>query len=337
MKPPTTIADVAARAGVSRSVVSRLLNNDPTLHVKAETEARILHAVRDLGYVPNSSARALRTSRSHTIGMVVYDVTNPLYGPIISGAYAAARRAGYAMLLGEEAELKPAVLRHLVAERRIDGLLLQRVGQELPIGRDGDSPSLPIVLINDWSASEISSVALEDRRAGHIATQHLIDLGHERIAFVGGRKSHRSDQRRRGYEDSLNASPKTIRDRVVVSGGWSVDSGRAAMKRLLSKHPRPTAVVVANVLAAVGGLAFAKEAGIRIPADLSIVAVHDVWLAAHLHPPLTTVRLPLAEMGEEAVSLLLQQLEGGPHGTVTVMEPAPLLVVRASTAPPSAK
>lgn len=332
-----TISDVAARAGVARSVVSRLLNADPTLRIRPATRTRILKAIRDLDYTPNATARALRLARSGALGLVVHDITNPIYGEIISGVHKAATAAGYVVLLGEATELerRTDTLRQLLASGRIDGLLLQRVGEAddaalAELAHHG----LPTVLLNDWAIGDASAVSLDDLGAARLATKHLVELGHECIAHLAGADSHRSAQRQLGYEQVLKEAGLPAPDDWTVTGGWDLVTGQDGMRRLLALRYRPTAVMVANVLAAIGALAATQKAGLKVPTDISIIAIHDAWIAEYVTPQLTTVALPLARMGERAVELLLARLAGDEPSALTVTNPPPLLVLRASTAPP---
>ena len=332
-----TINDVADQARVTPSVVSRLLNGDPRLRIRPATEQRILAAVKRLNYRPNAAARSLRLARTSTLGLVMHDITNPIYGEIMLGAQKAATEAGYALLLGDADALARSeeAVRHLISEQRIDGLLLQRstyasdrlITQLVPDG-------FPVVLINDKTRGRFSSVTLDDQAGAALATRHLLELGHTRIAHIGVGSSHRSAQRRLAYLATLRSAGIAIRDEWIVDGGSRADSGRSGMRALLDTHPRPTAVFVANLSAAVGVLRMTLESGCSVPDDMSIVALHEAWFAEQLTPPLTTVRMPLAEMGRAAVVQLLGQLNGQPERQLATTDPEPILIRRASSGPP---
>jgi len=331
-----TIVEVAKRANVTPAVVSRLLNGDPTLRIKPETRQRVLDVVKMLNYSPNPSARALRKARTGMLGLVVHDITNPVYAEIIVGAQQAAADASYTLLLGDADALAPGEdsLEALLKSRRIDGLLLQRAGTASDDVLARLAPSrLPTVLLNDWADSGISSVALDDLAAARLAVTHLVDLGHTEIAHLAGAESYRARQRRLGYEQVLTKRGLTREIHVAV-GGWDIEAGRAAMTGLLDmRKQRLTAVFVANTLAAVGALAAIRDAGLRVPDDISIISIHDVWVAEHLAVPLTTVRMPLAVMGRTAVQMLVDQIDGQPAQRILVKQPEPVLIRRASTAP----
>lgn len=335
-----TINDVARRAGVAPSIVSRLLNDDPRLRIRDATECRILAAVRELNYRPNSAARSLRLARSSTLGLVMHDITNPVYGEIMRGAQQAATEAGYALLLGDADALarNEEAVSHLLGEQRIDGLLLQRStyasDRLLMRNRPRD---LPVVLLNDWSRGPLSSVALDDRAGALLAMHHLLGLGHTQIAFIGVGTSYRSTERRRAYFASLRDAGLAVRDEWVVSGGAESNTGRNAMAALFSSLPYPSAVFVANLNAAVGAVRWAFESGLSVPEDVSIVALHDAWFAEQLNPPLTTVSMPLREMGRAAVLQLCGELDGESRRHIAVTSPQPVLNERASSAPPRRK
>lgn len=326
-------------------MVSRLLNQDSTLRIRPATRVRILNAVDELGYRPNASARALRMAKTGALGLVVHDITNPVFGAIISGAHQAASEAGYVLLLGEAAELerRSETLRLLLTSGRIDGLLLQRHGSDESSYGDEDaalaeltSQRLPTVLLNDWTAGAPSAVALDDFAAAHLATRHLIELGHEKIAHLAGAASHRANQRRRGYEQALQEAGLTTRPGWIAVGGWDQEHAWASTESLLAARPRPTAVVAANVLASLGAVSAIHAAGFRVPDDLSVIAIHEVWVARYTTPPLTTVQMPLSEMGRQAVKLLLAQLADAEPRVITISSPPPTIILRASTGPPPA-
>lgn len=335
--PRTGIADVARAAGVTAAVVSRVLNDDPTLQVRATTRERVLAAARELDYAPSHAARSLRHSRSNTLGLAVHDMANPLYGEIIIGAQKAAADAGYVLLLADIDGLARGdqTFRRAVHGGAMDGLLLQRAGtpSDRTIVRSASS-RIPTVLLNDRSTTQ-ASVALDDVGGARLATEHLIGLGHTRIGTLRVGGTSRSGARVRGWRDALSRAGLPADDRWLGDGGHTLDSGRAGMRELLEQDDPPTAVVVGNVLAAIGALTAARDAGLDVPGEVSVVSFHEIPYAAHLTPPLTTVAMPLRELGVAAVALLLERLAGSAARQVVVRDPAPVLVVRGSTAPPA--
>lgn len=338
-----TLADVARAAGVTTSIVSRVLNDDPTLRIRPETRARIMGKVRELDYAPNAAARSLRTARAGAIGLVVPDVTNPIYAEILHGAEERARRADHAILLGSAEDLVATgrLYTDLVRSGRIDGVLLQRMNDVDDATLRGlleGSRQLPTVLMNSRLPDVPGSVILDDAAGARTATEHLLAAGHRRIAHLGGPAVVDSAQRRReGYLEAMAAAGVDPPEGGVVMAGYTVDTGYRAMVRLLAQAERPTAVMVANLTAATGALRAAREAGVRVPEDVSVIAIHEAWFAAHTNPPLTTIRMPLRELGAGAVQALLDRLEGGDPVDVVVTDPSPQVVVRESTAPAPAR
>lgn len=332
-----SIVDVAKLAGVTPAVVSRLVNGDPGLRVRPETRERVLAAVRELDYTPNHAARALRRSRVGVLGLAVHDISNPVYSAIIQGAQAAASEHGYVLLLADVVELARDnnAFARVIRSGAIDGLLLSRAGND----RDRmvariSSARVPTVLINDRSRT-LGSVGVDDRAGARLATEHLLELGHRRVALLrlDGRFA-RSADRVRGWEDACAAHGIAAPPEYVVDGGHTSDAGAAGMRKLLALDRRPTAVVASSVLSATGAVAAIRAAGLEVPGDISVVGYHDVFFAEHLATALTVVKLALHEMGQVAVTTLLDQLDGGPARHVMVTTPPPELVLRASTAPP---
>jgi LacI family transcriptional regulator len=333
-----TLSDVAARAGVSVSAGSRGLRNAPSTRVSAETRQRIEDAARELGYRPNFAARALKSSRTNVIGLVVPVVTNAIFADILRGAEEEAQRHGYlvfvarteGMIDGEE------TIPRLIGDGRVDGVLLQ-VGdamrpEDLHIFLDG---ALPLVVINSVHRGHAGSVTLDDARGIRMATEHLIGLGHTRIGFLGGLPRSDSGRRReQGFREAMADAGLAIPDGFVTQLGYEPRQGGAGRASLAAPGGRPTAIGVANVNAAHGALLEARRLGIAVPQELSIAAMHDTWTAENAWPPLTTVRMPLVEFGRQAVRDLLARIETGVLVDRVVSEPAPELVVRESTAPP---
>lgn len=331
-----TVVEVARRANVSPGIVSRLLNEDPTLRVRDDTRERILRAASELDYSPNIAARTLRMSRSGTIGLAVHDASNPIYSEIIAGAQSEATSAGCALMLADIDALADggAIFRRMVSSGSIDGLLLQRAGT----GSDAfvskvAAKRVPVVALNDRMEGAVGSVGVDDYAAASLAMRHLLELGHRDIAFLSvDGELPRSELRRQAWEDALRDAGSPVDPSLIVDGGHTTDSGYAGMRAILERDEKPTAVFAANVLAGVGALTACRDHGVRVPEEVSIVGLHDFPLAAHLSPGLTIVKLPLFEMGARAVRLLLMQLDDGVSRHEIVDDPPPLLVVRQSTA-----
>jgi LacI family transcriptional regulator len=334
-----TIKEVAERAGVAPSIVSRLLNDDPTVRVRPETRLRVEAAARVLNYVPNRAARALRGARVGALGVALRHLTSPIYARIFSGAEAEARLADFLLVAVEVDALAsdPSVFQRFVRSGAIDGLLLQRDG--LPadevMTENLVATKLPFVIVNERVAGPFSAVALDDRRATQLATAHLVALGHRDIAHLAiGGETSRSADRREGWRHALEQAGLSAPEAMVHVGGSRPETGYAGMMGLLANPRRPTAVVAGTLLSAIGAMTALRDAGLRIPEDISLIAHHDSWIAQYASPPLTTVRLPLEELGRSAVRLLIEQLEGGPARQELLTTPEPEIVPRGSTSPP---
>lgn len=331
-----TLSDVATLAQVDRSVVSRVLNRDPRLNVREETRDRVLRAIEQLGYRPDPIARSLRTRRAEAFGLLVPDFSNPVYASIIKGAEAAAARRGCVLMTGSLAGAGYETRQYvdLLARGRVDGMLLAGADATGELIDHLQRLEVPWLLINRRLPGAGRHVTLDDERAAALAVEHLVDLGHRRIAHIAGPPEADTAQRRRaGYERAARTAGLQVRDDLLVAGDYTSTGGASGMAALMALDPPPTAVFVANVAAAVGALYAARRAGRSVPQDVSVVAVHDLPLAAYLEPPLTTVRMPVEELGTRALALLASMPPEA--GIAEVIEGPMELVVRGSTAPPA--
>jgi LacI family transcriptional regulator len=329
-----TLADVARRAGVDKAVVSRVVNGDPRLNIRPETRARVHAALKELDYRPNAAARSLRTARTGTVGLFIPDFANPVYAEIITGAEAAAATRDCALMVGSSTAGGGALgYLDLLGPGRVDGLLLAGgaiTDEEQAVLADR---GLPWLFVNRRGRTAGRSVILDDGLAARMAVEHLLELGHRRIAHVGGPAGADTAHRRReGYAAALRAGGLEEDPRLIVQGDYGPGGGAQAVQRLLEGPEPPSAVFVANVTSAIGVLSALQAHGLRVPGEVSVVAVHDLPLAAHLVPPLTTVRMPLQALGARATELLLSVPADHPVEEV-VRDPIEL-VVRRSTAPP---
>jgi LacI family transcriptional regulator len=326
-----TIADVAALAKVDRTVVSKVVSGNPNLRVRDETRERVKRAVQELGYRPNSLARSLRTSKTGTLGVILPSFTNPIWATMLEGAEAEAERRGYVLLAGTVDRKTNASTRFLdlAHSGAVDGVLVAAAltDEDLP----AIDSQVPWMLVNRRTATSTRHVLLDDENAAFIATEHLIQLGHTRTAHLSGPLDVDSAQRRKlGYERALHEHG--LKPGPVIDASNTFAGGERALTELLGRDKSVTALVVANIAAAAGVLAAAAQQGLQIPQDLSVVAIHDLDIAAAFNPPLTTVRMPLAELGSHAIALLLDRPANEPVEEV-ITGPSEL-VMRASTAPP---
>jgi LacI family transcriptional regulator len=331
----STLSDVAARAGVSVSAVSRVLSGAASSRVSGATRQRIEEAARELDYHPNFAARALKFSRTNVIALVVPDVTNAIFAELMRGVDEAAAELGLMVLLARaESMHSPAgPIAKLVGEGRVDGLLIQLGDAMTAHDLAGVlTDRVPAVLINSRREDHVGSVILPDEAGVAIAVQHLVSLGHTRIGLVNGLPGTDSAARRgAGFDAAMEAAGLAIVPELVTRLGYEPQQGRAALRVLTTSPAPPTAIVVANVNAALGVLGEARQLGIRVPEDLSIVAIHDAWTADHSWPPLTTVRMPLYELGKRSMSAISARIKDDVIEDLVVSDPAPLLVMREST------
>lgn len=332
MTKSARLSDVAKLAGVSPGLVSRLINNDPNLKIRDETRLRVQAAIEMLHYTPHASARALRSSQTGLLGFALHHVTDPIYSRMVENAEAAAKSAGYSLMLLNAAELvaRPDALRSLAQGRRVDGLLLQG-GYEADHSSLQESRTMPTVLFNADAITSFRTVRLDDARAAALATTHLIELGHRRIAFVGAEGSS-SERRYRGYLSAM--AEAGLAPHPLIAGGWDAGPARAVAESYYASGGIATALVVVSTTSALGVHAGVIGSGRRVGADVSIVSIHDTWFAPHLSPALTVVAMPLGELGRVAVELLLDQIREQGEGEVVLNDPPAHIVHRASSGPP---
>jgi LacI family transcriptional regulator len=333
-----TLSEIARRAGVSVSVVSRVLNGDPTVRTRLETRQRVLQVAKELNYTANYAGRALRLARSKTLALITPAVSSPLFSDLLAGATDAAEAQDYTLLIGWSDRITEGsdTLRRLVGEGRVDGFLLQRTDDLSDQALENlVATDARVVLITSRTPRRQGSVILDDVAGAKLATEHLIGLGHTRIGLVGGIPSSDIARRREhGYAEALHDAGLRRRENLVRRIGYSPALASVAMESLVTADRPPTGVFVANVNGAIGALTTLRRLGLRVPDDISVVAYHDVWVAEHTWPPLTTVKLPYYEVGVQAVRSLIAQLAGSPGQDIVVRDPAPQLILRSSTAPP---
>jgi LacI family repressor for deo operon, udp, cdd, tsx, nupC, and nupG len=330
-----SIKDIARAADVSYSTVSRALNNSP--RVRPETRQHIQQIAVEMGYLPSAVARSLVTRRTHTIGVVVSTITDLFFAEVIHAIEETALDYGYGVILansGGEPQRELKAIR-TVRERRVDGIILVSgcsSREDLCAEKGID---IPIVIINNVHQEHIGcSVEVDNLGGATEATQHLLALGHRRIAHIAGpRREWDSIERQSGYEQALRARGLPLDPTLTVQGDNRPEGGIEAMRRLLALPTPPTAVFCYNDATALGAMRAARSAGLRIPQDLSIVGFDDIELAPYLEPPLTTIAQPKREMGEKAVQMILDLLAGDQAVQDCVLPSR--LVVRGSTTPPA--
>ena len=328
-----SMKDVAARAGVSLGTVSNVLNR-PEL-VSERTRRRVQAAIDALGFVRNESARQLRGGGSRTLAYVVFDAANPFFTDVAAGAQATADAAGLALFLcnsGEDRERQAAYL-DLLEQQRVEGVLITPVDPADPRLAALSRRGTPVVVVDRGAGPEHCSVTVDDVLGGDLAATHLLDLGHRRIAFVGGpRGIGQVADRIAGAERAITragAEPLT----VLETEKLNIAEGRRAGERFagLPAAQRPTAAFCANDLLALGLLQQMVHLGLRVPEDVAIVGYDDIEFASAAAVPLTSVAQPRQRLGRTAAELLLAEARGGADHEHQHVVFAPELVVRAST------
>lgn len=331
-----TILDIAETAGTSKSTVSRYLNGGS---VSKKTAEAIERAIETLGFTPNINARRLVSQRSHTLGVVLDDISDHIYGAMLSGIQTVAHQLGYIcnFFSRKPTGASEASYLDLFTSRQVDGLLLSTFRKRDP----GEVAELarshqPIVLIGEHTgALRLPSVDVDNVSGTLEEVSHLIELGRTRIAYLRGPEiMSASASRLRGYEKALEFAGIPLDDALIEPCDWSVDAGYKAAQRLLARTDFD-ALVGSNAYCAYGALRALKDAGKRIPADIAVAAFDDELLSLYARPAMTTLSQPLSRMGEIAVQQLVQLIEGETDSlSATYVQPK--LIVRASTDPSKA-
>ena len=337
MRTPT-LRDVAEAAGVHAATASRALNPATRRLVNADTARRVLHAAETLGYQPNPIARSLKTARSGTVGLVIPDLTNPLFPPIVRGVEAVLNPAGYSVLivstdndLGRE-QAQVASLR----SRQVEGLIVATALLDHPLLTQLHNQGVRMVLVNRrMHDSAIPSVTPDDAGGVEMAVEHLVHLGHRRLVHLAGPQTTSTGEiRARSFhaalrKHGLDDDPA----RVASCAYWSEAAGAQAMRTVLDAGQAFTAVVAGNDLIALGCYDVFTERGITCPKDVSVVGFNDMPFLDKLRPPLTTVAVPHHQAGVEAARILLELISEPDQPARSMVLPLSL-AVRGSTAPP---
>lgn len=337
--PNPTLRDVADAAGVHPATASRALNPKTRRLVNVDTARRVLKAAERLGYQPNPIARSLKTARSSTIGLVLPDLTNPLFPPIVRGVDDVLGPGGYSALI-VNTDNDPAREESLVASlrsRHVEGLIVATARLEHPLLDALREQKVPMVLVNRRTHDQdIPFITADDSTGVSLAVRHLADLGHRRIAHLAGPQDTSTGVVR------ANAFHTAVRelgladdpDLIVECDYWIEDDGARAMRRLLDSGTEFTAVVAGNDLIALGCYDVFRERGLSCPEDVSVVGFNDMPFLDKLRPPLTSVAVPHHQIGVEAARMLLESIAEPDRPTRSVLLPVSL-VVRGSTAAPS--
>ncbi|KSV77250.1 LacI family DNA-binding transcriptional regulator [Ensifer sp. ENS07] len=331
------IKDIAERAGVSVATVSRALSGSSL--VTDETRQRINALARELNYRPNVSARNLRTRRSMSVLLVVRDVGNPFYLEILKGVEATAREAGYAVLMGntENDPDREVEYFNMLRDGHADGMILMTGKLPPPEpGESADLSHLPVVIALEMiEGSGFPHVQIDNVAAAEAAVDHLIALGHRRIAHIAGPLPEVMALRRRdGYRAAMKAAGLAVPEGYEVRGDYLLESGEACASDLFALPEPPTAIFAANDEMAYGAIHALRRLGRDVPGDVSVVGFDDLYLSKAFYPPLTTVSQPRADIGRTAMSQLLNVLSDGDVAAEPAIVLPTTLNIRGSTAPP---
>lgn len=330
-----TIKDVAKLAGVNPALVSRVVNNDPTLSIRDDTRERIINAISELNYKANSIARSLRMKVSKTIAVIVADISNPYYVEVIKGAQKAASEKGYNLVLfdTEEDAQKERDYIDIIVERCIDGVILTSVYIEDNTIELLKKHNLQYVFVHRTTRSLSGScVTADDIKGVMLSVQHLAAEGHTKIAHLAGLLyTEPGLQRLEGYRKSLMKYGLEFRSDYVVEAGFNEKGGYNTMKKLLYLDEPPSAVIAANDLVALGAMRAIIEQGLKIPDDISIIGFDDIWVSQKINPPLTTVKYNIYEIGYTAAQMLIKKISKESLESETVIMDVELNI-RGSTA-----
>jgi DNA-binding LacI/PurR family transcriptional regulator len=327
------LEDVARAAGVAKSTASRALN-DPGARLRPETRERVRQAVEDLAYRPHAGARALKRADTGALGLVIPDLTNPVWARIVRGAVNRARERDFSVLMIEDVEpaATEAIVVDLVRAGRIDALVTTSASAGHPLVSALARLSVPHVFLNRAVPGSGRNVVARDAATSELAVDHLHALGHRAIGLVSGPPGL-STIEARAESFALRARLCGLTAAPIVPAALSEEGGAEATRALLAAVPRVTAIAVNLLSQAIGVLAALWEAGLDVPADISVVCYDDLPLADYLRPALTRVRVPLAELAAAGVDEAVSQVLGGAPRDV-LLEVEPQLILASSTAPP---
>jgi LacI family transcriptional regulator len=334
-----TIRDVAERAGVSTATVSRVLagigNPNPA------TAATVRAAARELAFRPSAVARSLRTSRTRTLGLIVTDIQNPFFPELVQAADMAARAVGYSILLGSAAYDEHRAMHYLdlMVDSRVDGMIIASSQLSHQTWSRLAASPVPVVVVNAEPSGVPVTVITSDNAGGaRMAAAHLIALGHRRIAYIRGHEGFTADgPRLEGFRAACREAGIPATDIVEVRGDGQVEGGERAASELIGAEPRVTAVACYNDMTAIGAMRAIRQAGLRVPVDISIIGCDDIAAASWVVPALTTVAQRKAEMGRMAVEHITAALDHPDRPTSQHIVRMPMaLVPRDSTGPPPA-
>ncbi|MCE5171381.1 LacI family transcriptional regulator [Paenibacillus profundus] len=327
-----SIFDVAKKAGLSVVTVSRVLNNAST--VREKNRQKVLQAMKELDYHPNAAARSLAKGKTGVIGMIVTTLQDSYLDNIVQTVSVLLRDHGYYLALSvANHPLEEGAGSYLIQEDRVDGLLILAAVDEEPYVMELKKRKIPFVLIdNQKNHPAVSSVTVDNFKGGYEAAKHLIDLGHRSIAHIQGPQYFLSAiERERGFMQAMKE--EGLEPFSIEPGEFTIQSGYDIVQKWLAQGQMPTGLFAADDFTAIGAINALRQAGCRIPDDVSVIGYDDQSLASELRPRLTTIRQPAVQMGKMAVDVLMKQINGV-NKRSTTLKLNPEIIVRESTAPP---
>jgi LacI family transcriptional regulator len=331
-----TSKDVADLAGVSRTTVSFVLNEVPGVKITRETRQRVLRAARELDYYPTAAARSLASGKTQRIGLVLGEghdrlAADAFLPSFLQGITSSLHRRNYLLVLqlAEDVPSHEAYVR-LIREQQVDGVILSGARSDDPLLKDLARDRFPLILHGRPEGCDLPAVDVDNQAGGYQATTHLIGLGHRRIGFISNAPLSYAGARDRfaGYSQALGEHAIPLDADLVRTAVFMPDSAQEAMRAMLALPQRPTAVFAASDVVAIGAMSAILEGGLGIPQDIAVVGFDDIFLAAHLQPPLTTIRVPAYGLGWTAAEVLINSIEGEEEASSVILETE--LVVRAS-------
>ena len=333
------LKDIAERAGVSVMTVSKVLRDAPDISVATKARVRLL--AEEMGYMPDTVAQGLRNRTTKLLGLVISAATNPIFARVVMGIEDQAHELGYDVITAHTLnipEREEQVIRRLLS-RRVDGLFLSpvyRLDPTVPIYEEVAKCGVPTVLLGHKApfCQQFTNVETDDLAASYAATQHLLSLGHKRLAFFAGPPASPSYQERlEGYRRALREAQIEPDDSLVFNAGSTIEEGEKAALQMLNEGAKATAIQAVNDLVAIGAASVLLQQGLKIPQDISLVGFGNVLISEHFRVPLTTIRQPKLRMGLAAMDSMLRLLKGERPETKRLSAE---IVIRQSTAPPPA-
>lgn len=331
MKP--TIYDIAREAGVSATTVSKVINNKGRISEK--TRKKIMEIIDKLHYQPNVLASAMKGKSTYTIALLIPDAANPIYAQYLKYIEEYGQELGFSVVMcstGSDPE-KEAKHITLLKQKRVDGFIIASVFKNEPVFRQLIEEEIPLVLISLHRPElPVGSVTGDDYLGGYIATEHLLSLGHHRIGIIAQEGTVSGAERVRGYEKALiNAGIELDKNLIRTTTDLTIEGAQLSARELLSNRQRPTAIFGCNDILAIGAMLAAKELSIKIPDELSVVGFDNTVMCKIVEPQLSSIAIPIHEMGRQAMGLLIQQIEQKDNMKQRISL-LPELVVRQSTA-----